>query len=67
MGIVDRKGTVSAMNRLLCSTTPDNNNQTKIQWERDIGTSTSTTQWDAALRNSTKISKCVRYEIEDST
>ncbi len=37
--------------------------QTKCQWERDMGVPISETQWNAALRKCTSISKCVRYKI----
>lgn len=58
-----RKGTVSTMYKLLLSSNPCSNLHTKYQWEREIGLPISETQWNAALRNSTTVSKCVRYKI----
>lgn len=57
------KGTVSIMYKLLSSVNPCANLQIRGQWERDMGMSISESQWNAALRKSTTISKCVRYKL----
>ena len=51
------------MYKLLSAMNPCTNLQTKCQWERDMGLPISEAQWNAALRNSTTISKCVRYKM----
>lgn len=60
---IKRKGTVSTMYKLLSAMNPCTNLQTKCQWERDMGLPISKLQWNTALKNSTTISKCVRYKM----
>lgn len=57
------KGTVSKIYKLLSSAKPCVNLPVKGQWEREMGLPISESQWNAALRNSTTSSKCVRYKL----
>ena len=52
----NKKGTVSAIYKLLYSAAPDRNSQTKLQWERDMDVPISLPQWDRALKSCIKVS-----------
>ncbi len=61
--VAAKRGAVSAIYKIMLAAAPDSNSLTKLQWEGEISIPITNTQWDAALKNSSKISKCIRYKI----
>lgn len=60
---VNRRGTVSALYKLLIQSLPDNTVSTKLQWEKDIGSTLTEEQWNTITRKLSLCSKCVHYKI----
>lgn len=61
--VATKQGTVSALYKMLIQSLPDSTVSTKLQWEKDIGSSLTKEQWEAIIKNSSLCSKCVHYKI----
>lgn len=60
---INKHGTVSTMHKLLIQSLPDSTKSTKLQWEKDIGTTLTEEEWETILNNSSYCSKCVLYKV----